>query len=89
MTGPRRSSARSGSRTGASISAAIYSFSRERERWRGETLLVYLVPVDEPSRIGEWRFLTPRFTAQYRWFADTQLYFTAARAARSGGFNDP
>ena len=60
-----------------------------RERWHGETQLAFGQPVQAPPQIGEWSFVTPRFTVQYHWSDDGQTYASAAQGARSGGFNDP
>jgi len=59
-----------------------------RDRWDGETLLAY-VPVNEPPQNAEWEFWTPRLTIEYHKSADELVYVSAAKGARSGGFNDP
>jgi iron complex outermembrane recepter protein len=60
-----------------------------RDRWHGETFLVFGAPVNEPPHIGQWKFWTPRLTIEYHKSADELLYVSAAKGARSGGFNDP
>jgi iron complex outermembrane recepter protein len=60
-----------------------------RDRWHGETLLAYAMPVNEPPQNGQWVFWTPRLTIEYHKSADELLYVSAARGARSGGFNFP
>jgi iron complex outermembrane receptor protein len=60
-----------------------------RDRWHGETLLVYGAPVDEPPQNGQWEVWTPRVTIEYHRSRDELLYVSAAKGARSGGFNDP
>jgi len=59
-----------------------------RDRWHGETLYAY-GPVNEPPQHGQWEFWTPRLTFEYHKSADELLYVSAAKGARSGGFNDP
>ena len=60
-----------------------------RDRWHGETLLAYARPVNEPPQNGQWEFWTPRLTIEYHRSRDDLLYVSAAKGARSGGFNDP
>jgi iron complex outermembrane recepter protein len=60
-----------------------------RDRWHGETLLAYYEPVSEPPQKAQWAFWTPRLTIEYHKSASDLLYLSAAKGARSGGFNDP
>jgi iron complex outermembrane receptor protein len=60
-----------------------------RDRWHGETLLAFYAPANEPPQNGQWEFWTPRLTIEYHRSSDDLLYVSAAKGARSGGFNDP
>ncbi len=44
-------------------------------------------PPDAPQS-GNWAFTTPRFTLEYTWPQQLETYLSAAKGARSGGFND-
>lgn len=45
------------------------------------------VPSEALFEPGNFSFITPRFTVQYQANADSQIYLTAARGAKAGGFN--
>jgi iron complex outermembrane receptor protein len=60
-----------------------------RDHWHGETLLAFGAPANEPPQNGQWESWTPRLTIEYHRSRDELLYVSAAKGARSGGFNDP
>ena len=60
-----------------------------RDRWHGQPVLTFYAPANEPPQNGQWEFWTPRLTIEFHKSADEMLYVSAAKGARSGGFNNP
>jgi iron complex outermembrane recepter protein len=58
-----------------------------KERVFGQNLSVTGGPPDAPIQ-GSWAFVTPRVTVSYQWPREIMAYASAAKGARSGGFND-
>ncbi len=84
-------------RFGAAFGSLSYAVTasldlRAELRWSEERISTQVQSLTggppDPPRSGSWAFTTPRFTLEYTWPHELETYLSAAKGARSGGFND-